>query len=339
MPPNEVTRLEKIRPGWFLSKVVRHALSDQPWMVIGNFDGFHRGHQTLVQYALKQSNSNTLAVTFFPHPREVLAPLAVDLKTVDLKKDPGSILYIDTLASRIRKLLNFGVSQVWVVHFTREFAQITWQTFCETLFFNQGFTLAGLCVGRDFRFGHNREGTAPLVEAWLHERAVPCHIFDDVMTGAQRISSVWIRSEIEAGNFERVVKELGCDYEIAGVVQKGPHLGRKLGFPTANVYPSERQLIPPRGVYVAQTVLEGRKLLSVINVGVRPTVSLDSSEVVVESHILDFHENIYGKYIEVRFLRKLREEKKFPTLEALKAQIQKDVDAARQYGKDTEGKH
>jgi riboflavin kinase / FMN adenylyltransferase len=309
----------KSHSNWFLTRVLRHSIGLRPWVVIGNFDGCHLGHQKLFQTAIDQSQGHALGITFYPHPREAL------------HKQP--VLYIDTLASRIQKMLNAGLSQVWVIHFTPAFSKIKWEAFCEGLFLKEDINPQGVCVGEDFRMGHDRNGTADHLKKWLNENQMECKILSDVTLDGKRVSSEWVRQAVIQGDFETAHRTLKSHYEITGTVKQGPQMGRKLGFPTANVYPALSQLLPPYGVYIAYTFIEGRNHPSILNVGVRPTLKSNQKEVVVESHVLDFNEKLYGKLIKVQFLKYLRPEKKFDSMDDLKQQITKDVACARGYFK------
>ena len=296
---------------WFFTRVFTGQLDPKPWVTIGNFDGCHLGHHSLFNETLKQSRGNAVAVTFYPHPVEVFGK--------------ESIYYVDTLPYRLKKMMQFGFRQIWVINFTLAFSQTPWDVFLDKLFLHSGIQASGVCVGPDFEFGHQKAGNAIKLQSWLKRLKIPCKVMGDVKVGDRRVSSRWIRSAINEGDIQTVVQKLGCDYALTGIVQKGARLGHKLGLPTANVHPASHQLLPPLGVYVAETVLDSRKCASVVNIGYRPTIESEEHRVVVESHILNFNENIYGEYLEIRLLHKLRPEKKFKSLDVLKKQIQKDV--------------
>jgi riboflavin kinase/FMN adenylyltransferase len=302
---------------WYLTKVLKGPLGQDPWVTIGNFDGCHLGHQVLFHEVLTPSHGNALAVTFYPHPVEIFGR--------------ETLFYVDTLPHRLEKLSRVGFRQIWVIHFTLEFSKTPWNWFLETLFLNSGFRPQGVCVGTDFEFGHHKQGNALKLQAWLHEHHIPCKVVEDVTVGERRVSSRWIRDAIQHGDLETVVSQLKCDYALTGVVQKGNRLGHQLGFPTANLLTAAHQLLPPLGVYVATTELAQRILPSVVNIGVRPTLQSDGKQVLVESHVLEFNETIYGEFLRVRLLKKLRSEQKFASVQELKDQIAKDVQAAKTY--------
>lgn len=296
---------------WYLTKVLRGPLSEHPWVTIGNFDGCHRGHQALFRESLDRSNGRGLVLTFFPHP------VAVFKKSV--------FRHIDTLSFRIEKMLREGFAQVWVVHFSAELRKISWESFLKTCLLDSGVRAEGVCVGADFGFGRERGGNAHALGRWCARHSMGVKIVDDVTVEGRRVSSQWVREALGAGDLTTVVEKLGVVYALCGVVQKGRQLGHKLGFPTANIVPDAYQVLPPFGVYVAETKIDRRRIPSIVNIGVRPTIVGKQHPVVVESHMLSFNETVYGKYIQIRLLCHLRGERKFESLKALKTQIAKDV--------------
>ncbi len=288
------------------------------FLAIGVFDGVHRGHQAVISTsaAHAQANNGTpVVVTFDPHPEKVLRP----------HQAPRLLTATRHKIALIRAL---GVSRLLVLAFDREFASTEPEDFVRQLV-EHCKPLRQICVGHQWSFGKNRRGNLDLLRElgrqWNFEViGIPAV----TLPTGEIVSSTAIRQAVEAGDLARAAEMLGRDYSILGTVVHGDHLGKKLGFPTANLAAHNEQF-PPDGVYLAEATLEGETYPGVINVGYRPTVSTGRSERVLEIHLLDFHRDIYARDIEVRFLRYLRPEKKFESVEALKRQIESDVRLAR----------
>ena len=286
---------------------------------IGVFDGVHLGHQSVLvsaQEAAAARNGFSLAMTFDVHPASVLAPAHA----------PPLIYPLD---EKRRVLSLNGMDAVHVFSFTREFSQLTPEEFVTRLC-DSFPTLCSLSVGGDFNFGRGRSGNVRvLAELWrkhhFEVKAVPACFADGKI-----VSSTRIRHEIQSGNFHEASKLLGRRYELCGEVVEGKKMGRTLGFPTANLK-TDGLALPPNGVYVARVVEDEKVYPAVLNVGVRPTVDGEASKPspVVEVHIFDFDKNLYGRRLRVRFGPKLREERKFESLDALRAQITRDANEAR----------
>ncbi len=302
---------------WYLKRVIKSPpTSGSAWMTLGNFDGCHLGHQKLFTLTHEKSPQRSIAVTFYPHPSHVFGSHPVPC--------------LDTLEERIQKILHLDISEVWVIHFTPEFAKTPWDMFLKKLATDLGHPLKGVCIGEDFSFGHKREGSPTHLKKWLSEQGAECIIVPPVMANEKRISSGWARELILDGNITFLRETLNCRYLIPGVVQRGRQLGRTLGFPTANLFPNDNQILPPHGVYVASTHLKEKIYPSVVNIGIRPTLE-ENPSLLIESHLLDFDAMIYGETIKVELQLRLRGEIKFPDLDALKTQIAKDAHAARHF--------
>jgi riboflavin kinase / FMN adenylyltransferase len=289
------------------------------FLAIGVFDGVHLGHRAVIERALSdaQSGGGTAVVaTFDPHPLRVLRP----------EKAPR---ILTSTPHKLRLIRALGVEYLLVLPFTREFADTEPDKFLRDLA-GAGRPLREICVGHEWCFGRNRAGNLALMAEIGRELG-----FDEVGVPAVQIdgevaSSTLIRSAIEAGDLARAARFLGREYAILGTVVRGDGIGRKLGFPTANLAAHNEQF-PPNGVYAVDVQRNGTKLRGVVNIGVRPTVANASGERLLEVHLFDFSGDIYGEDIEVAFRKFLRSEQKFPSLDALKAQIAEDVATARAY--------
>ena len=228
---------------------------------------------------------------------------------------------------KIALIRELGVSHLLVLTFDRAFAGTAPEDFVRQLA-AAAKPLREICVGQEWSFGKNRAGNLALLQKLGTELGFHVVGVEPVTSEGAIVSSTGIRRAIESGDFATATKMLGREYTILGTVESGKQLGRSIGFPTANLSAHSEQF-PPNGVYVAEALLEGKKLRGVVNLGVRPTVDGGSPTRVLELHLFDFDREIYGSDIEVRFLRYLRPEQKFENLAALRAQIARDVETAR----------
>jgi len=279
----------------------------------GIFDGVHLGHQKILNRlneASRQMNGETAVYTFWPHPRRILAP------------NGASLPLLHTREERIEAMRALGIQHLLHIPFTNEFSQLTYGDFISEVLVKKIGTKK-LIIGHDHRFGKNREGTF----AHLSE-AAPKYGFETEEIPAQDIehiviSSSKIRKALETHQPEIASRLLGRPYSLSGTVMRGQQLGAKIGFPTANIkVSSPDKLIPACGVYAAEAWHGEKKYKGMLNIGYRPTVN--GKNLSVEVHIFNFSQNIYDQSLTVRFLHFLREEKKFPTLEALAEQLKID---------------
>ena len=286
-------------------------------LALGVFDGIHLGHQALIGRAVehaKKEQGLSGVVTFEPHPIAVLAP----------ERAPRRLLA--SLAHKERILDELGVDLLIVVPFDREFAELEPEAFLAQL--GKAPRLSYLTMGSDWRFGKGRRGDISLLQDFGRSEEIRVEPVDAVMMAGERISSTRIRQALRDGSLIAANEMLGRAYSVMGEVLKGKQLGRKIGFPTANLIPDNEQL-PSEGVWAVDCRREGGDWHpAVANLGRRPTVESDL-ERVLEVHLLDWEGELYGQTLEVRFRRFLRSEKKFDDLEALKAQIVLDVETAR----------
>lgn len=283
---------------------------------IGNFDGVHTGHETVVNtliHAAQESNLPATVITFSPLAREFFAPHAA--------------LRLQPLQQRVDRLFELGVDQILVIEFDKDFA-----AYSPTEFVNQvlieGLGIKYLSVGDDFRFGHERAGDFNLLTEIGRSNGFEVVAHPTFMLDHERVSSGRIREAIKVGNFDLAAQLLGRPYEIRGNISQGQQLGRTIGFPTANIV-LDAHSFAVQGVYAVQVTLpDDREIAGVANVGWRPTV--EGQENRLEVHLFDFSESLYGDDVSVRFVAPIREEQKFDSFEALKQQIQLDSVAARQ---------
>ena len=281
--------------------------------VLGFFDGVHLGHQALLQACCRlaeENNCETAAITFENHPKSLFS---------------GTIPLISTVSDRCRLLRHYGMAQVLTYPVTEAVMGKSWQAFLEELL---ELGAAGFVCGDDFRFGKQGLGDAEKLRVFCEERGLPCVILPEQSLAGIRISSTYIRRQIESGDMATAVRYLGHPHLLTGTVVPGKQLGRRLGFPTANLRLPEELTIPKFGVYACLCRVDGKTYAAVTNVGVRPTVS--GSGITVEPWILDYEGDLYGRDITLEFYKFLRPEEKFPSLEALREQILRDARDTRQ---------
>ncbi len=281
---------------------------------IGKFDGVHLGHQLILdqlKQKAEQFNLPSLVMLVEPHPEEFFA-----------RSGGRCPARLTTLQEKLELLEGFGIDFAFILHFDVQMSELSAEAYVNDILV-EGLGVASIIVGNDFRFGHQRHGDFSLLQ-----QMGQAHGFEVVETAAyerngKRISSTIIRELLAAGDFDLVEQLLGRPYSMKGMVEKGLQLGADLGFPTCNLNPHRRR-IPLHGVYACEVRLGDRYRQAAVNIGYRPTVT-EAGEALLEAHILDFDEDLYGKTIEIIFRHKLRDEVKFDGLEALKRQISDDV--------------
>ena len=288
------------------------------FLAIGVFDGVHRGHQAVISTSADHaaaSNGTPVVVTFDPHPEKVLRPQAA----------PHLLSATEHKIALIRAL---GVEHLFIITFDKQFAATEPEDFVQKLVIHSK-PLQEICVGHEWSFGKNRRGNLDLLKKLGAKFNFDVVGIPPVKINGAVVSSTAIRQAIEKGDLAKAAEMLGREYTILGTVTRGDNLGKKIGFPTANLSAHSEQF-PPNGVYVAEARIDGKLYRGVINLGIRPTVSSGKSERVLEIHLFDFNRDIYGHDVEVRFLKFLRSEKKFQDLDTLVQQIRQDVEQARQ---------
>lgn len=284
---------------------------------IGVFDGVHLGHQAVISTSArhaKEVGGTPVVITFDPHPAKILRP----------QEAPRLLTATQHKIALIREL---GVAHLLVITFDREFANTPPEDFVRHLV-ESAQPLREICVGHEWSFGKNRAGNLALLQKLGAEFDFNVVGIKPVEVNGAVVSSTAIRRAVETGELSRAATMLGREYTIVGTVERGAQLGRKLGFPTANLSAHSEQF-PPNGVYAAETNVNGRTFRGVANLGVRPTVSGEKPQRLLELHLFDLAEEIYGAEMEVRFDRYLRPERKFQDMNALAAQISRDVEEAR----------
>ncbi len=278
----------------------------------GVFDGVHLGHQTLIRRALEDARSygaSCVVLTFDPHPAQFLRP----------SRAPH---LLTSTSHKIRLLQDLGIQYFLILPFNAELAGLSAHRFVELLVQNAP-SLCEICVGYNWNFGKGRKGNVDLLRQLGPELGFQVIEIGMVEMEGEAISSTRIRHAIQRGDLSSAAKYLGREYTILGTVATGEARGRFIGFPTANLA-AHNELFPPNGVYAVHVLLEGKVHRGVANIGIRPTVS-SSTQRLLEVHLLDFSADIYGKDLEVRFESYLRAEIKFPDIQALRIQIEKDI--------------
>ena len=285
-----------------------------PVVTTGTFDGVHFGHQKIIdrlKSVATKIGGESVLLTFHPHPRMVLFPDDEDLKLLSTREE------------KIKRLESAGLDHLIIYPFSRKFSRRTATEYVRDLLVNK-IGVKSLVIGYDHQFGRNREGDfEQLIElAGIYDfklEEIPAQELDDV-----KVSSTKIRNALFQGDVKTASKYLGHDYKVSGIVVKGRQLGRELGFPTANISVLDRyKLIPGNGVYAVRVKVNKKNFKGMLNIGYRPTVG-GLFKATMEVNIFEFNENIYGHFIGVEFVKRLRDEIKFDSVEELKIQLELD---------------
>lgn len=299
-------------------RIVRELTSyapDATAVALGVFDGVHLAHQAILRTALDEARRQRLeavACTFEPHPAEVLQP----------QRAPAPIT---TLEERLALIGATGIDVAVVMTFTPALAQVEPEAFVEDILLAQ-LRAREIVVGFNHTFGRAARGDPKLLQDLASRRGFGAHVVPPLLVDGVPVSSSAIRVALREGNLERGNRMLGRPYVIAGAVVSGAGRGRTLGFPTANVQPERPVLVAP-GVYACRMEVGSDAYPAVVNIGVRPTFG--EATLVIEAHLLDFDGSLYGRHVRVAFLERLREERRFPSVDALLEQIRHDVESAR----------
>jgi riboflavin kinase/FMN adenylyltransferase len=291
-----------------------------PVVTIGNFDGVHLGHQNLMRDLVARAakmGGTPVVVTFHPHPLQVLAP-------------NNAPLQIQTLDQRLAVLESLGIPLVVVIPFSMQLAQTSARDFAlRTLW--EGLHIREVYVGPNFAFGHRRQGSFNLLKEIGEEKGFLTGKIHQVQFRGNRVSSTAIRQALISGQVGLARRLLARPYALEGSIIHGTGIGARLNVPTANLQ-TPNDLIPRRGVYVTMLKIDGRLFRSVTNIGIRPTINREGApSVSIETHVLDFNQDVYGKKAAIEFLVHLREERRFSGEQDLVARIQKDIGNARRY--------
>ena len=288
---------------------------------IGNFDGLHLGHQHIINNMQKDALKNgwkKLVIFTEPHAKEFFA----ESLGTDEKKPPRILPW----SEKVKRMKELGIEFAFFLNFNNQLRNMTPEVFLSKVLSN--LSIKKLVIGDDFRFGANREGDFAFLQDWGVKSKIEVEKTETFIIKDQRVSSTRIRECLLANDFDEAKELLGRPYTFSGKVVFGKQLGSQLGVPTANLWLPKNKL-PIAGVYIVKVLFEGKEFGGIANMGTRPTV--DGQTPVLEVHILEFSQRIYGKKITVEFCKKVRDEKKFDGLEALKEQIFKDISTAKEY--------
>ncbi len=284
---------------------------NKPVVALGVFDGVHRGHRQILNCAVKQARKikgTSVALTFWPHPQK-----------------EGSLY---SLEHRLRLIAELGIDVCIVVNFNCSFAKISANDFIAKILVKK-IGVSFVCVGKNFRFGRFALGDYRKLAAGAKKYDFRLKALNVVRSGGEPVSSTVIRKLIKKGRIKEAQGLLGRPVSVLGSVIRGSSLGRVLEVPTANIDP-HHEVIPPPGIYAVQVFLSGRRRYGgACYIGTRPTIYAKNKAIHIEVHIFGFHKDIYGKFLEIQFVKLIRPDKKFPSLEGLAVQMEKDILSCR----------
>ena len=286
-------------------------------VTLGKFDGLHRGHQLLLSqlYEYEKRGYTSVMFTFDYHPENLFSEKEIDLIYTEEEK---------------KELLTRKGPQVLISYpFTKESANMEPEDFIRKILIQQ-LDAKVIVVGTDYRFGKKRRGDVVMLQEYTKVYGYELIVCEKLTMEHKVISSTRIRDELKLGHISSVNEMLGSPYKIFGTVVTGHQIGRTIGVPTVNLLPPSHKLLPPNGVYAATVTVEGKTYCGVANIGCKPTVQ-SNGQLGVETNLFDFHEDLYGKEIEVALLAFLRPEKKFTSVTKLKEQVQKDIKQAKEF--------
>jgi len=289
------------RPAWLV----------HPVLALGNFDGLHRGHLKIVERVRRgaaEHGGTPMAMTFDPHPSRIVRP----------DKAPPLLM---TKAQRLEALERAGIAAVAVVRFTPELSRWDPETFVRTVLVDW-LRVSEVWVGANFLFGHDRSGNFSTLRTLGQRYGFRADKIDPVRYKEFVVSSTRIRRLVAEARMDEAGALLGHPYYVDGTVVAGKHRGRELGFPTANLK-TDNELLPPNGVYATTTTIDGVVHASLTNVGVRPTFG-DTAKPIIEAYVLGFNGDLYGRPLRLGFVQRLRDERKFEDVDALRAQMEAD---------------
>lgn len=288
-------------------------------LTIGSYDGVHLGHQkllqTLVQLA-RENNTDSVAITFKPHPRTVLRPQEPHQRLFDYK-------------DQVEMMSALGVSFLVEEKFSKDFSMMSAEEFLEQ-YVAKIFKPVHIVVGHDFNFGRSRAGNIESLKEYCKEKKIGLTVVEAYKMNSEIVSSSRIRQFLIDGDVKQAAELLGRPYYLRGPVRVGYKRGRTIGVPTANISP-EIEFVPRRGVYFSKTTLFGKQYCSITNIGFNPTFENSDAYIKVETHIFNFNQEIYGEHMKVELEKFHRDEKKFSAVEDLKKQISEDFSAAKKY--------
>lgn len=298
----------------FIRKTLDFQIEEPTAVTLGKFDGLHRGHELLMETVLRirdEENVASVAFTFDIPPRNRVEHVTANVLTTNDEKQ-----YIFEAQ---------GIDYLIECPFTEEVMSMEPKAFIEWI--AKSLNMKYVVVGDDFRFGHKRSGDFHTLQQYEDLYGYKTIVIDKLKDSNRDISSTYVREEIAKGNIQKANQLLGYNYFIKSEILHGRKLGRKIGIPTINMILPADKLLPPNGVYVSEVLVDGKKYVGVTNVGCKPTVS-DENIVGVETYIYDFNQDVYGEKIVVSFVDYIRPEKKFDSVEELKAQMETDIEKA-----------
>lgn len=291
------------------------SLSQETIIAIGNFDGVHSGHKKILEILVKKADELSLlsiVLTFSPHPENILGEKRIKM--------------IQTLGQRLREIEKFGAQLALTIPFDEKFSSLSGEEFIRKIVIHL-LRAKVVIVGENFRFGKNRQGDIHLLRRMASQFALQVYSLPSISKEGMAVSSSLIRQFLQEGQIEKANILLGKAYEIEGEVIKGKSRGKILGFPTANIQ-TQNEILPP-GVFITNVAMDSEALPSLTNIGHCPTFGPQQKN--IESYIIDFDKDLYERKIRIQFIKKLREEIKFESPEALSQQIKRDLNAAKNY--------
>lgn len=303
----------------YIREIQAYQCEKESAVTLGKFDGLHRGHQKLIQKICEKKEKFHVKTIVF----------AFDMNPFFRQK--GLVRKGITTNEERKERLSQVVDVLVECPFDERISTMTAEDFIEKILV-QTFHAKYIVVGTDFRFGFEKKGDVAMLAAYAEKNGYELTVVSKEMFGNREISSTYIREELEKGHLENVNQMLGYPYTISGMVEHGKQLGRTLGFPTLNVHPSDEKMLPPKGVYMTNTFVDGQIYHGLSNVGFKPTVA-DEHRMLIESFLFDYNGNAYGKEVRTQLLHYKRPEQKFDSVDELKAQIDTDIDYARDYFK------
>lgn len=283
-------------------------------VTIGTFDGVHLGHIGILnklKAVASQVDGESVVLTFWPHPRMVINP------------NDKKLFLLNTLDERIELFEKTGIDHLVIYHFTSEFAKYSSQEFIRKILVRH-LNVKHLVVGFDHQFGHDREGSLDNLKGSSKNFGFSLEKVDALTLNNLKISSTTIRVLLESGDIQTATKYLGYDYFMTGIVVSGSRIGRSIGFPTANLMIENYKLIPASGVYAVEIIHNNHKYKGMLNIGYKPTIIRENKSKSIEAFIIDFDKEIYNEQIRIVFKKKIREEKKFSSIDALQHQLEVD---------------
>lgn len=291
-------------------------------LTVGTFDGVHLGHQALIRNVVnraKQKKAPAVVITFDPHPREVINPTS------------DGIRLLTTLSERASIMQDYGIDEMIVIPFTRDFSILSSEQFIRE-YVHDRIGVNEFVIGYDHHFGKDRQGSINTLKKLSGELGFSVHVEKAHEVRHVTVSSSVIRKLLEVeGDVSAAAEMLGRHYEVSGTIVKGDQRGRTIGFPTANLEPdSNRKVMPANGVYYVEVTLEKQRYQGMMNIGYRPTFS-GEQRLVPEVHLFDFNSMVYGSRMQIHFIRRIRGEHKFESVEALVEQLVRDREECRRF--------